>query len=348
MKKRNVINLIKYFTEGNSSAFRDEAYNIAEDFNLSGDTQLANYVLALLSNRNTFVPQQSNEHTEFLRKLDCDTESLPLPSAIMDDIRGIVNAVGYKAGVNKFLFSGKPGTGKTESAKNLARILNRDLYIVDSETLIDSKLGQTSKNISDLFSEINSLNYPEQVIVLFDELDSLALDRIDSKDLREMGRATSSVLKGLDYLNNDVVLIATTNLLDSFDKALLRRFDKIIDFNRYSQEDLMEIAEFMLDEQLSKFKFAKRNVNLFRKIIRTMPEIPMPGELKNLIKTSIAFSNPADPLDYLRRLFSQINPNPPKDLKDYQAMGFTVREIEILTNISKSKVSRTLGKEWQP
>ena len=345
MKKRNVINLIKYFTEGNSSAFRDEAYHIAEDFNSSGDSQLANYVLALLSNKNTFTPQQLNEKTDFLRKLDCETESLPLPNAIMDELYGIVNAVGYKAGINKFLFSGKPGTGKTESVKNLARILNRELYIVDFDNLIDSKLGQTSKNIADLFNEINSLNYPEHVLILFDELDSLALDRIDSKDLREMGRATSSVLKGLDYLNCDVVLVATTNLQNSFDKALLRRFDKIIDFNTYSQDDLMEIAEFILDEQLAKFKFAKRNINLFRKIIKTMKPIPMPGELKNLIKTSIAFSNSADPFDYLRRLFFQINPSFSGELKDFQEKGFTVRDIEILTKVSKSKVSRTLKKE---
>ena len=32
-------------------------------------------------------------------------------------------------------------------------------------------------------------------------------------------------------------LIATTNLFNAFDKALVRRFDAVIDFNRYSQQD---------------------------------------------------------------------------------------------------------------
>ena len=40
--------------------------------------------------------------------------------------------------MNKFLFYGAPGTGKTETAKHMSRILNRDLFKVDIELLIDS------------------------------------------------------------------------------------------------------------------------------------------------------------------------------------------------------------------
>lgn len=345
MKKRNVVNLIKYHIEGNTSAFRDEAYEIATDFNSSGDYQLGDYILALLSDKNTFTPQIMNNKSDFFKKLDCNTDSLPLPNSIMEDLIGITNAVSYHAGINKFLFSGAPGTGKTESAKNLARILNRELYCVDFDSLIDSKLGETSKNISKLFSEINSLPYPEQVIILFDEIDSLAMDRIDNRDLREMGRATSSVLKGFDSIDSNILLVATTNLADSFDKALLRRFDKIIDFNRYTQEDLKSISELILNDQLSKFTFAGHNVNLFRKIISTFEKIPYPGDIKNLIRGAIAFSNPSDPFDYLRLLFSQINPSFSGELKDYSKLGFTLREIEILTKTSRSTISRNLQKE---
>ncbi len=61
---------------------------------------------------------------------------------------GIVNAVAHNVGINKFLLQGTPGTGKTEAVKQLARILNRDIYMVDFAAIIDSKLGQTQKNIS--------------------------------------------------------------------------------------------------------------------------------------------------------------------------------------------------------
>jgi AAA+ superfamily predicted ATPase len=178
---------------------------------------------------------------------------------------------------------------------------------------------------------------------LFDEIDAIAIDRINSNDLREMGRATSSVLKGLDHINDKVVLIATTNLFRAFDKALIRRFDSVIDFSTYTQEDLLDVGEIILNELLVKFKFAGRNMRLFRKILSTMNQIPYPGELKNLIKTSLAFSSPNNEYDYLKRLYTAINKGESENnMKDMQNRGFTVREIEILTGISKSQVSREL------
>ena len=166
---------------------------------------------------------------------------------------GLVHAVGYNIGINKYLFSGAPGTGKTETAKQVARLLDRDLFLVHFESIIDSRLGMTAKNIADLFEEINHFAAPSKAIILFDELDALAMRRSDHNDIREMGRATSALLKGFDILNPDIVIIATTNLEDSFDKALLRRFDSIISFNRYTQEDLLDISELLLDQYLKIF-----------------------------------------------------------------------------------------------
>ncbi len=159
-----------------------------------------------------------------------------------------------------------------------------------------------------------------------------------------MGRLKYSVLKGLDNLNSDIILIATTNLFGQFDKALLRRFDSIINFNRYSREDLLEVADSILSGYLTKFKFAGRNMRLFKKIISRMRDIPYPGELKNLIKTSLAFSDPTNEYDYLKRLYESIDSKHKiTDLKTLQDNGFTVREIELLTGVSKSQVSRELN-----
>ena len=73
-----------------------------------------------------------------------------------------------------------------------------------------------------------------------------------------------------------------------------------------------------------------------------MNPIPYPGELKNLIKTALAFSSSEDEFDYLRRLYYSISKKKEISLKDLQNKGFTVREIEILTGVSKSSVSREL------
>ncbi len=343
MKKKNVLNLIKYYAEKNDAAFRNEAYEIARYFDEINNYQLSEYIMALLSDTNTFSPQMDETKHIFFNRIDINTDSLPLPDRIKDSVLGIVNAVSRNAGVNKFLFEGPPGTGKTETAKQIARILERELFVVDFDSVIDSKLGQTSKNIASLFDEIRNVSHPEKVIVLFDEIDAIAIDRINSNDLREMGRATSSVLKGLDSLNDNIVLIATTNLYKSFDKALIRRFDSVIDFSSYTQDDLMDIGEIILNELLIKFKSAGRNIRLFRKILSCMSQIPYPGELKNLIKTSLAFSAPNNEYDYLKRFYHAVNKRIEEtDLKDMQNKGFTVREIEILTGVSKSQVSREL------
>lgn len=347
MKKKQVINLIKYFSEKNEIGFRTEAYEIAKSFDKNGDYQLAEYIMALLSDANTFVPQINEENSESLRKVSLlSPEALPLPNSISKNIIGIVNAVRRNIGVNKFLFEGAPGTGKTETTKQISRLLDRELYIVDFESIVDSKLGQTSKNIASLFKEINSFSKPDKVVVLFDEIDAIALNRLDSNDLREMGRATSSILKGLDSLNDEIVLIATTNLFDVFDKALIRRFDAVINFNNYSQEDLLEISEVLISDILRDFKQSGKNSKLLRKIISLMNPIPYPGELKNILKSSVAFSSLTDKYDYFRRIFSNAYKSIDEvSIDELKTLGFTVREIEILKGISKSQVSRELKGE---
>ena len=340
MRKKNILNLIKYYAEHNDAGFRNEAYIIAKLFDQAGDSQLAEYIMALLSGANAFVPQSNEYQSSFFNKVSLAGDSLPLPTSIMEDIIGVINSIRHHAGFNKFLFEGDPGTGKTETVKQIARILNRDLYSDDFDSVDDSMLGQTSKNIASVFQEIRALPNPEKAIIMFDEIDAIALDRINSNDLREMGRVTSSVLKGLDGLDGNIVLIATTNLFSQFDKALTRRFDAVINFNRYNKNELLDIAESILNDLLSQFKFAGRNMRLFRKIISKMDKIPYPGELKNIIKTSVAFSDPTNEYAYLKKLYEAVSG--PSDIKTLQNQGFSVREIEILTSISKSQVAREL------
>jgi len=345
MKKKNIINLIKFHTEKNEIAFRNEAIEIAKYFENIGDHQLSSYVIGLLADANVFIPQNGNFSSDFMKLLEFNNEPLPLPTAISSDIRGIINAISHNAGINKFLFEGAPGTGKTETVKQISRIIERDLFIVEISELIDSKLGQTAKNIVAIFNDINRIPNPSKAIILFDELDALALDRINTNDLREMGRATSTLLKELDNLNQDVVLIATTNLFNKFDKALIRRFDAIVNFNRYTKEDLIDIAEVLFNSFQKKFKTIGRNIKMFRKILSIPKELPYPAELKNIIKTAIAFSDPDSEFDYLRRLMMALCGLESISTKDLRFQGFTVREIEIITGVSKSQVSRNTKEE---
>lgn len=352
MKKQNVINLIKYHVDKNENAFRNEAVNIARYFDSIGDDQLAEYIMGLMSESNLYTPQSSDFESEFLKQIDIrGIEPLSLPSELTDDIIGIINAVNHNIGINKFLFEGLPGSGKTEAAKQVTRLLNRTLFCVDFDNLIDSKLGQTNKNITSVFSEINTLPHSDKIVVLFDEIDVIALDRINSNDVREMGRVTSTILRELDRLtdlNKEIVIIATTNLFENFDKALVRRFDAVINFNRYSKDDLIEVAEYYFTSFIKNFKGISKDTRLFKKILKTAKNLPYPGELKNIIKTSLAFSDASNENDYLRRLYNNLIGNLEQtEIIQLHKVGFTVREIEKLKGESKSTVSRKLGREDQ-
>ena len=348
-KKQNVLNLIKYHVEKNENAFRNEAVSIAKYFDAIGDYQLAEYIMSLIAESNLYVPQASDFESEFLKQIDIrEMQPLNLPVVISNDIKGIINAVNHNIGINKFLLEGLPGSGKTEAAKHIARLLGRTLYCVDFEHLIDSKLGQTNKNIASVFAEINMIPYSNKVVILFDEIDVIALDRVNRNDVREMGRVTSTILRELDRLtdlNKEIVIIATTNLYSNFDKALIRRFDAVINFNRYSKEDLLEVAEYYFVSFIKNFKGIPKDTRLFKKILKVSSDLPYPGELKNIIKTSLAFSDANIEYDYLRRLYNYLIGNLEEtDIEELHAQGFTVREIEKLKGESKSTVSRKLSK----
>ena len=344
MKKQSVINLVRYHVEKNEEAFISEVAEISREFDQMGDSLMANYLMELISSANYYIPQNSYKNLRFLSKVDYSNTPLLLPEMIEEDILGITRAIGEKTDLTKFLFYGPSGTGKTESVHQISRILGRDLLRVDFEQLIDSRLGETAKNVAVLFDEINHLSFGK-IIVLMDEIDALVLDRVNSNDLREMGRVTSTFIKELDSLSENVVVIATTNLFENLDKAIIRRFDAAISFDRYSNDDLIEIADALLSTTLKKKPNLKQNMRFFNKILRKLDSIPYPGNLKQIIKTSVAFSSSVNDYDYLRKIYMTLNDNKDIDIQELKKEGYTTREIEIISRISKSSVSRKLKED---
>ena len=115
MKKKNIINLIRCYTEKNDEGFRNESYEIARDFDESGDHQLAEYIMSLLSNVNTFVPQMEGHESTFFERIEAKEDILLLPDSIMQDLLGVVNAIANR--YSQISFSGSSWYWKNRSSQ---------------------------------------------------------------------------------------------------------------------------------------------------------------------------------------------------------------------------------------
>jgi SpoVK/Ycf46/Vps4 family AAA+-type ATPase len=122
--------------------------------------------------------------------------------------------------VNRVLVYGPPGTGKTKLAYAIANKLDLPLVIVRLDELISSYLGKTGKNIREIFDLAKRKN----VVLFFDEIDTIAKHRDDNHELGELKRVVTVLLQNLDDLSNDSIIIAATNHEHLLDKALWRRF----------------------------------------------------------------------------------------------------------------------------
>ncbi|HEU0030520.1 MAG TPA: ATP-binding protein [Kofleriaceae bacterium] len=119
------------------------------------------------------------------------------------------------------LFSGHPGVGKTMSGTVLARRLGLDIYEVDLSQVVSKWLGETEKNLSDVFDAAE----PGHVVLLFNEADSLFGKRtsdVKSSNDRYANLETNYLLQRLERFNGLAIL--TTNLTSSIDQAFKRRF----------------------------------------------------------------------------------------------------------------------------
>lgn len=350
MRKQDIIDLIEAHLKNNDAAFVNKVYDIAREFSENGDKDIAEYLVGQVTPSLRMNAQDTTDislKSSFFRKIPSSREQFLLPDVLADQLKGLVNAVGKNIGINKFLFTGLPGTGKTEAAKQLARVLHRDLYVVNFDTLVDSRLGMTAKNIVALFTEINNFVMPQKALFLFDEIDTIALDRINKNDIREMGRATSTLLRCLDDLSRNVLLIATTNLQKQLDTALKRRFDAIIDFDQYSFEDLFNVASSYIDSLSEHNIQIEKDSRLLKKIISYSDETLTPGRIKSMLRTSIAFSDGYGK-DYLRRFYLLCKKESNDGLEELERLkeaGFSYRDMEVLTLKSKSDIFRLLKEE---
>ena len=124
------------------------------------------------------------------------------------------------------MFSGPPGTGKTMSAEVIAADLGLDLFKVNLATMVSKYIGETEKNLEQLFDVADTGN----VVLLFDEADSIFGKRSEVTDAQDRyaNLEVSYLLQRIERFDGLVIL--TTNLSSNIDNAFLRRIHVVVDF----------------------------------------------------------------------------------------------------------------------
>lgn len=131
--------------------------------------------------------------------------------------------------VGSVMFVGPPGVGKTLTAGWIGSQIGLPTYVVRSEALITSLLGESSANIGALFDEIDL----RPGVWVFDEFDSLGASRgVESRDVGEMSRIVNTLLRCMDQVQGSHrgLICASTNAPDTLDGALIDRFDEVLQF----------------------------------------------------------------------------------------------------------------------
>ncbi|HTJ43982.1 MAG TPA: ATP-binding protein [Kofleriaceae bacterium] len=168
-------------------------------------------------------------------------EQVALPEDILDSLKEFIARIRHRRTVYErwgfdakmttsrglaALFYGPPGTGKSMVAGLIARELGLELYRVDLARVVSKWIGETEKNLAEIFDAAED----GQVVILFDEADSLFAKRTEVKSSvdRYANLEVNYLLQRLDSFEG--ICILTTNLEGSIDQAFKRRMSLRLHF----------------------------------------------------------------------------------------------------------------------
>jgi len=128
---------------------------------------------------------------------------------------------GYRA-----LFHGPPGTGKTLTALIVGKKTNRDVFRIDLSMVVSKFIGETEKNLSQLFDRAKNKDW----ILFFDEADALFGKRTNVRDAHDKyaNQEVAYLLQRIE--NHNGLIILASNFKINIDEAFIRRFQSVIYF----------------------------------------------------------------------------------------------------------------------
>ncbi|MFB2897347.1 ATP-binding protein [Aerosakkonemataceae cyanobacterium BLCC-F50] len=133
------------------------------------------------------------------------------------------------------LLYGPPNTGKTSLCHLLFDQIKREVtneinfYTVDVGRMLDPALGQSSRNLEQIFQDLKTLcSDDSSVFLLLDELDAFCMSRSRAQEHDGVRRAMTTLMLELDKLHpsttNRLLVFGITNVPELVDTAVVRRF----------------------------------------------------------------------------------------------------------------------------
>ena len=153
----------------------------------------------------------------------------------------------------RIIFYGFAGTGKTLTALALAKSLKRQVLSFDCSKILSMYVGESEKNVRAIFDKYYDLRdkSKSEPILLLNEADQFLSSRTTSSSSgsEKMHNQMQNIF--LEQIERfDGILIATTNLLESLDKAFSRRFNYKIEFKKPNLEQRVHLWQKLLPPNL--------------------------------------------------------------------------------------------------
>jgi hypothetical protein len=205
----------------------------------SGRLVIAPEYLSLFFTGRIAYPRFSMDFPAELITTELTDKDLVLPEITNRQVAELENWVNYQDKVlNKWdlhrwvkpgyraLFHGPSGTGKTLTAMIVGKKCNRDVFRIDLSMVISKYIGETEKNLSQLFDRAKNKDW----ILFFDEADALFGKRTNVRDAHDKyaNQEVAYLLQKIE--NHNGLVILASNFKSNIDDAFVRRFQSIIYF----------------------------------------------------------------------------------------------------------------------
>lgn len=145
------------------------------------------------------------------------------------------------------LLYGPPGCGKTYAIEQLTKYLGWPVYDITSGTIGSKYVHETSRKVSEIFDQAIA-NAPS--IIVIDELEAFLSSRENARSSGEihMEEVAEFLRRIPDASKHRVLLFGMTNMIESIDKAILRRgrFDHILEVGMPSEAEILALLQSLL------------------------------------------------------------------------------------------------------